>query len=102
MLKATSYMPHHAGFSVISEALLRGSDAVLQDDSGLPFSKFAADQWKVQLYGDYNQPYGSFRWMEQTDLRAAYKSTGPKPLPMHVGYGYKRITSNLQLAIRKK
>lgn len=100
MLKATSYMPHHPGFAMISDALLRNSDAILQDDSGLPFKKFATDQWKVQLYGDYNQPYGSFRWMEQPDLREAYKTSGPKPLPMHVGYGYKRITSNLQLATR--
>jgi len=102
MLKATSYMPHHPGFSMISDALLRNSDAILQDDSGLPFKKFAPDQWKVQLYGDYNQPYGSFRWMEQPDLRQAYKSEGPKPLPMHVGYGFRRITSNLQLATRSK
>ena len=100
MLKATSYMPHHPGFSIISDALLRSSAAILQDDSGLPFTKFAPGQWKVQLYGDYNQPYGSFRWMEQADLREAYKTSGPKPLPMHVGYGYKRITSNLQLATR--
>jgi len=100
MLKATSYMPHHPGFSMIVDALLRDSAAILQDDSGLPFKKFAKDQWKVQLYGDYNQPYGSFRWMEQPDLREAYKTESPKPLPMHVGYGYKRITSNLQLATR--
>jgi hypothetical protein len=102
MLKATSYMPHNAGFSMIVDALLRNSDAILQDDSGLSYKKFATDQWKVQLYGDYNQPYGSFRWMEQSDLREAYKTSGPKPLPMHVGYGYKRITSNLQLATRLK
>ena len=102
MLKATSYMPHNAGFSMIVDALLRSSDAILQDDSGLPFKKFVTDQWKVQLYGDYNQPYGSFRWMEQPDLREAYKTSGPKVLPMHVGYGYKRITSNLQLAMRLK
>jgi len=102
MLKATSYMPHNAGFSMIVDALLRDSDAILQDDSGLSYKKFATDQWKVQLYGDYNRPYGSFRWMEQSDLREAYKTSGPKPLPMHVGYGYKRITSNLQLATRLK
>ena len=102
MLKATSYMPHNAGFSMIVDAMLRNSDAILQDDSGLPYKRFAPDQWKVQLYGDYNRPYGSFRWMEQSDLREAYKTAGPKPLPMHVGYGFKRITSNLQLATRLK
>jgi hypothetical protein len=29
---------------------------------------------KVQLYGDYRRPYGSFRWFEQPDLRKAYES----------------------------
>ncbi len=102
MLKATSYMPHHPGFSMISDALLNDSYAILQDDSGLPYKKFTADEWKVQLYGDYVKPYGSFAWLEQADLREAYKTSGPKALPMHVGYGYKRITSNLLLAKRIK
>jgi len=56
----------------------------------------------VQLYGDYIKPYGSFSWLEQPDLREAYKTAGAKPLPMHVGYGYRRITSNLLLATRLK
>jgi hypothetical protein len=102
MLKATSYMPHHAGFSMISDALLTDSYAILQDDSGLPYKKFTPEQWKVQLYGDYNKPYGSFSWLEQPDLREAYKTVGAKALPMHVGYGYRRITSNLLLATRLK
>jgi hypothetical protein len=100
MLKATSYMPHQPGFSMIRDALLRNSDAILQDDSGMPFKYFAKDQWKLQLYGEYNRPYGSFRWEEQADLREAYHTAGAKPLPMHVGYGFRRITSNLQLARR--
>jgi hypothetical protein len=102
MLKATSYMTHQPGFSMIREALLKNSYAILQDDSGLPYKDFASDQWKVQLYGDYNKPYGSFGWLEQPDLRAAYKTESPKTLPMHVGYGYRKITSNLLLATRRE
>ena len=101
MLKATSYMPHHPGFSMIRKALLDNSYAILQDDSGLPFKAFADDTWKLQLYGDYEKPYGSFGYLEQGDLREAYKAGGAKPLPMHVGYGYRKITSNLLLAVRK-
>ena len=101
MLKATSYMPHHPGFSMIRKALLDNSYAILQDDTGLPFRLFTPDQWKVQLYGDYEKPYGSFAYMEQADLREAYKAGGAKALPMHVGYGYRKITSNLLLATRK-
>jgi hypothetical protein len=102
MLKATSYMPHQSGFSMIREALLKNSFAILQDDSGIPFKAFKQDEWKLQLYGDYSKPYGSFGWLEQPDLREAYKSTPPKSLPMHVGYGYRRITSNLLLATRRE
>jgi hypothetical protein len=102
MLKATSYMTHQPGFSAIRDVLLKNSYAILQDDSGLPYKAFAPDQWKVQLYGDYNKPYGSFGWLEQPDLRKAFKETSPKPLPMHVGYGYRKITSNLLLAVRRE
>jgi hypothetical protein len=102
MLKATSYMPHQPGFSMIRDALLKNSYAILQDDSGLPFKSFTQDKWKVQLYGDYIKPYGSFSWLEQPDLREAYKTTTPKQLPMHVGYGYRKITSNLLLATRRE
>jgi hypothetical protein len=102
MLKATSYMTHQPGFSTIREALLKNSSAILQDDSGLPYKAFDQAQWKVQLYGDYVKPYGSFGWLEQPDLRSAYQTLAPKPLPMHVGYGYRKITSNLLLAIRRE
>jgi hypothetical protein len=74
--------------------------AILQDDSGLPYKSFQDGAWKVQLYGDYQRPYGSFRWLEQPDLRKAYATGNSKPLSMHLGYGYSRIASNLLLAKR--
>lgn len=100
MFKSTSYMLHRKEFSQIRKLVLENSAAVLQDDSGIPYHWFGSDLWNVQLYGDYDRPYGSFKWMEQADLRNAYKQPGTKPLPMHVGYGYRKITSNLLLAKR--
>jgi len=100
MFKSTSYMLHRKEFSLIRNLVLENSGAVLQDDSGIPYRWFGSDLWKVQLYGDYDRPYGSFKYMEQADLRNAYKQPGTKPLPMHVGYGYRKITSNLLLAKR--
>jgi hypothetical protein len=100
MFKSTSYMLHRKEFSLIRNLVLANSGAVLQDDSGIPYRWFGSDSWKVQLYGDYDRPYGSFKYMEQVDLRNAYKQPGTKPLPMHVGYGYRKITSNLLLAKR--
>jgi hypothetical protein len=97
-LKATSYMPHKQEFSTIRERILSNSLAVLQDDSGIPYRFFTPARWRVQLYGDYVRPYGSFRWYQQANLRNAYLTSGPKALGFRIGYGYGRVPSNLQLA----
>jgi len=97
LLKATSYMTHQPEFSLIRDQILANSSAILQDDSGIPYHYFQAGNWNVQLFGDYTRPYGSFKWLEQSDLRKAYESARVKPLAFHVGYGYSRITSNLLL-----
>jgi hypothetical protein len=98
--KATSYMTHQKGFSLVCDEVLAGSAAVLQDDSGIPYKYFLASPWKVQLYGDYEKPYEPFEYREQPDLRAAYKSSKPKPLNFRIGYGFSTIPSNLLLATR--
>ena len=100
LLKATSYMPHRSDFSLIRNHVLTNSSVILQDDSGIPFRFFQPDSWNVQLYGKYDRPYGSFRWLEQPDLRKAYQSSNTRPLSLHIGYGYFRIPSNLLLATR--
>jgi hypothetical protein len=101
-LKATSYMVHRPEFSVLRDQVLSNSVAVLQDDSGIPYHFYPAPAWRVQLYGDYVRPYGSFRWLEQADLRQAYRTAAPQPLAFRIGYGYGRAPSNLLLAIRAK
>lgn len=100
-MKATSYMPHHADFSIIRSRILEQSAAILQDDSGIPYRFFDPAVWQIQLYGTYERPYGSFRWLEQADLRKAYHTASPKPLGFRIGYGFGRMPSNLLLAIRK-
>jgi hypothetical protein len=100
MFKATSYMTHNKDFSIIRDISLNISGAILQDDSGLPYNLFDASTWKVQLYGEYTKPYGSFHFRVQNDLREAYHSAGVKPLPMRIGYGYGKMASNLLLARR--
>ncbi len=54
----------------------------------------------MTLFGGYEKPYGSFAWLEQLDLRAAYRERGAKPLGFNIGCGFVRIPSNLQLAVR--
>jgi hypothetical protein len=98
--KATSYMTHHQDFSMIRDQTLALSTAILQDDSGIPYRFFLNGAWRVQLYGGYVRPYGSFRWLEQPDLRKAYSAADIKPLNFAIGYGFSRIRSNLLFAQR--
>ncbi|HEV2200465.1 MAG TPA: hypothetical protein VGR73_11650 [Bryobacteraceae bacterium] len=100
LLKATSYMTHRPEFSVIRNRILAQSEAILQDDSGIPYKFFDPAVWQVRLFGEYERPYGSFRWLEQPTLRQAYQAPGVEPLPFHIGYGFSRIPSNLLLARR--
>ncbi len=100
LLKATSYMTHRDEFSMIRDIVLADSMAVLQDDSGLPFHFFRPEVWKVQLFGEYTRPYGSFRYLIQPDLQKAYHEPGVRPLPFRIGYGYGKVNSNLLLARR--
>jgi hypothetical protein len=101
-LKATSYMLHMPGFSTIRAQVLTESAAVLQDDSGVPYHFYLTQNWRVQLYGEYVRPYGSFRWLEQKDLRDAYQTRQPRPLPFRIGYGFRAVPSNLLFATRIK
>jgi len=99
-LKATSYLIHDPEFSIIREHVLAASAAVLQDDSGVPYHFYLSSSWRVQLYGEYVRPYGSFRWLEQPDLRNAYLTQKPRPLPFRIGYGFRAVPSNLLFATR--
>ncbi|HEY2014692.1 MAG TPA: hypothetical protein VGH38_14380, partial [Bryobacteraceae bacterium] len=96
--KATSYMTHKPEFSEIRNQVLTKSVAVLQDDSGIPYKYFDSQPWHVQLFGEYVRPYGSFRWLEQPDLKKAYGATGTKPLDFQIGYGFHKAPSNLLFA----
>jgi len=93
-------MTHRDEFSTIRGLILDNSQAVLQDDSGIPYHFFTPDQWKVQLFGEYTHPYASFRYLIQPDLQKAYHDPSARPLPFRIGYGYGKVNSNLQLARR--
>ncbi len=48
-LKAASYLMHRGTFTTVRDFLLRNSDIIVEDDSGIPFHFFSDDQWTVQL-----------------------------------------------------
>jgi len=100
--KSASYLPHRDDFSLIRDMVLAKSSAIAQDDTGIPFRFFDQGKWDVNLYGKYTQPYGTFKYRKQADLKVAFdKGQNVKDLGFFIGYGYGRAPSNLLVARRR-
>lgn len=100
--KSASYLPHSENFAVIRQQVLAKSDAITQDDTGVPFRFFDNGKWNVMLYGKYTKPYGTFSYRKQPDLKVAFdKGENVKNLGFFIGYGYGIAPSNLLVARRR-
>jgi len=99
--KSASYLPHRKDFSQIRQLVLDSSNAIVQDDTGIPYRFIDQTRWQVRLFGQYTKPYGSFKFMVQPDLRKAYEEGNAQPLDFFIGYGYKRAPSAMQVFARK-
>ena len=104
-LKAASYLLHEGDFSQVRNFLLQQSQAILQDDSGIPFHYFDSLDWTIYLFGDYKRPIELFQKNYQSDLVAAYQGSLLAG-PMSFGTGYQFQSglaggANLLLAVKK-
>ncbi|MEM6916002.1 MAG: hypothetical protein AAF491_05485, partial [Verrucomicrobiota bacterium] len=99
-LKAASFLMHQSWFTKVRSHLIEYSNQLIQDDSGIPFRYFEADQWYVDLYGVYTGPIDLFAEYYQADMRAAYQSR-KKPLDFGTGYKWRKGQSNLMRFVRQ-
>lgn len=99
-LKAASFLMHQSWFTKVRDHLIEYSDQLVQDDSGIPFKYFKADEWYVDLYGVYTGPIDLFAEYYQRDMRAAYQSR-KKPLDFGTGYKWRKGESNLMRFLRQ-
>jgi hypothetical protein len=98
-IKSASYALHNIKtFSFIRSFLLSNSQTILQDDTGIPF-RILKTQGRLTLFGQYSFPLLKiFRPLyNQDDLKEAFLKAAPEPLPFHLGYGSKTVTSHLIL-----
>lgn len=99
--KAASYLMHDDRFSKVRNFYLSNSNAILQDDSGIPFRYFDQNQWSIRYFGNYEAPIELFAKHAQSDLRAAYAANPKTPLPFGSGYHYDAWNANLILATKR-
>ncbi len=100
LIKSASYLLHLKDFTTLRDHILRHSQVILQDDTGVPLKLYKAAQWEHRLYGAYVGPIPIFRTRFQPELSTAYRDTA-HPLGFGIGYRYESHESNLQLFVRR-
>jgi hypothetical protein len=98
LLKSASYLMHSGNFSKVREFVLEHSDAVVQDDSGIPLRNFEKDAWQFAPFGNYLGPINIFPGKYQRDLARLYHRDRAGPLDFSIGYRWRPRQSNLLLA----
>ena len=84
-------------YSTIRDLLLEKSKNIIEDDSGIPYSFFDQNQWKINLYGSYSKPIDVFSSFIQEDYKDAFKLKS-EPINFRFGYSY---PSNILVARKK-
>ena len=100
LLKAASFILHDDHFSRTRTLLMEASDAVVEDDSGIPYRSFQKGEWSTTCFGKYMAPRDPFEKHYQRDLDKACVEQPPKPLPFMIGYR-KLNDTFLLLAVKK-
>jgi hypothetical protein len=97
LLKSASYLMHESYFSHIRNHLLTNTCGIVEDPSGVPWRSFMERNWRMSLYGNYQNTIPIFKQYEQPDLATAYldRSYGATPLPFSIGYLLDPATTSL-------
>lgn len=101
-IKSASYLSHYETFSKIRNVVLDKADAVLEDDTGIPYRYFI-DDYNHYLYGNYEEPISDFqsKYLFQKDLDEEYKTGDVKPLDFSLGYHWRSGNQNWMLYVKK-
>jgi hypothetical protein len=105
MLKAASYLNSRDYFSKTRNYILKSSNMIVQDDSGIPYKYFVDGKWQVKLYGGYKKVIPLFSSRIQPDMVRAYADTTKltsRYLPFRIGYNVAVGETNLQVIYKKK
>jgi hypothetical protein len=98
-IKSASYLMHEDKFSTVRDYLLKHSDAILEDDSGIPI-RFFAQGWRLQPYGRYVGPIPLFSGQRQTQLNDVFGKGRATPIDFGLGYRWRPMESNLLHAVK--
>jgi hypothetical protein len=99
-VKSASYLMHRDQFSEVRDFLLAHSRLILQDDSGIPVTRFDQARWQLRPFGHYFGPISLFANRYQSRLAQLFDRSRAEPIEFGVGYRWRSQTSNLMLAVK--
>lgn len=103
-VKSASYLMHYSTFSEIRDLTQEKSNAILEDDTGIPYKYFDDLHWDINLFGVYVMPVKDFSETRfQKDLNEAYldKDKYKGKLPFSLGYHWGSKAQNQMLYFKK-
>jgi hypothetical protein len=105
IFKAAVYLLHNDEYDAVRKFVLKRSDLILQDDSGLPYRLFRPEEWAEHLFGTYTRipPLGGIPDPPQQPILAQRFRESSEPLLFPYGYGVLqgKGKSNLMLFVKK-
>ena len=81
---------HSGGFTTVRDFVLARSDAIVQDDSGIPLRNFEREDWEFYAFGNYLGPISIFPGRYQRDLRALFARQKTDKLDFSIGYRWRK------------
>jgi len=101
-LKSASYLLHNDDFKTIRTVILKHSNIILQDDSGIPYRLLKQKGFGVQLFGNYTRTIKVFQEHYQPDLRKDIERYKVADLNFKIGYNSWNNETVLMIAEKGK
>lgn len=102
LVKSASYLLHNGNFSLARDFLLKQSEVIIQDDSGIPLRFFDRQVWQLQPFGRYVGPISIFPKNYQRDMKALFARGRAKSINFGIGYRWRTHETHVLLATKKK
>lgn len=102
LIKSASYLPHSGNFTLARDFVLKQSDVLIQDDSGVPLRHIPKDAWEFHPFGQYVGPISIFKGRYQQDMKQLFSRKRAKPIKFGIGYRWRTNETTVLLAIKKK
>lgn len=100
LIKSASYLMHLDGFSRVRDFVLKNSNVVIQDDSGIPLKHFTTGRWSLRPFGRYFGPIEQFKNRYQPEMEKLFAPGKAAKIDFGIGYRWHATRTNVLVAER--